>query len=64
MLLHEQHDKNISRIAVVGDEKWRDLMYAYSTKGFAKPRLNISFLTSLQKRARGCRRHNPWPLLA
>ncbi len=34
MLLHEQHDKNISRIAVVGDEKWRDLMYAFLAKGF------------------------------
>jgi len=34
MLLHEQHDKNISRIAVVGDEKWRDLMYAFLAEGF------------------------------
>ena len=29
-----QHDKEIARIAVVGDEQWRDLIYAFLAKGF------------------------------
>ena len=29
-----EHDKDIDKIAVVGDEKWRDLIYAFLAKGF------------------------------
>jgi len=29
-----QHDKEIAKIAVVGDEQWRDLVYAFLAKGF------------------------------
>jgi hypothetical protein len=29
-----QHDKDIAKIAVVGDEKWRDPIYAFLAKGF------------------------------
>jgi hypothetical protein len=29
-----EHDKDIAKIAVVGDEKWRDLTYAFLAKGF------------------------------
>jgi len=29
-----QHDQDIIKIAVVGDEQWRDLIYAFLAKGF------------------------------
>jgi stage II sporulation SpoAA-like protein len=29
-----EHDKDIARIAVVGEEEWRDLIYAFLAKGF------------------------------
>jgi hypothetical protein len=29
-----EHDKDIAKIAVVGDEEWRDLVYAFLAKGF------------------------------
>jgi stage II sporulation SpoAA-like protein len=29
-----EHDKYIARIAVVGEEEWRDLIYAFLAKGF------------------------------
>ena len=29
-----QHDKDIAKIAVVGDEQWRDFVYAFLAKGF------------------------------
>lgn len=29
-----EHDKDIAKIAVVGDDKWRDLVYAFLAKGF------------------------------
>jgi hypothetical protein len=29
-----EHDKEIARIAVVGEEEWRDLIYAFLAKGF------------------------------
>jgi hypothetical protein len=29
-----EHDKEIAKIAVVGDEEWRDLIYAFLAKGF------------------------------
>lgn len=29
-----EHDKNVARVAVVGEEQWRDLVYAFLAKGF------------------------------
>ena len=29
-----EHDNDITKIAVVGDEEWRDLVYAFLAKGF------------------------------
>jgi hypothetical protein len=29
-----EHDKDIAKIAVVGDEQWRSLVYAFLAKGF------------------------------
>lgn len=29
-----EHDQDIAKIAVVGDEKWRDFIYAFLAKGF------------------------------
>jgi stage II sporulation SpoAA-like protein len=29
-----EHDKDIAKIAVVGEEKWRDSFYAFLAKGF------------------------------
>lgn len=29
-----EHDKDIARIAVVGEEGWRDMIYAFLAKGF------------------------------
>jgi hypothetical protein len=29
-----EHDKEIEKIAVVGEEQWRDLVYAFLAKGF------------------------------
>ena len=29
-----EHDNDIVKIAVVGDEEWRDLVYAFLAKGF------------------------------
>jgi SpoIIAA-like len=29
-----EHDKDIAKIAVVGEEGWRDLVYAFLAKGF------------------------------
>lgn len=29
-----EHDKDIDKIAVVGDDKWRDFVYAFLAKGF------------------------------
>jgi hypothetical protein len=31
-----EHDKDIAKIAVVGDEKWRDEVYAFLAKGFRR----------------------------
>ncbi|MGE5219531.1 MAG: STAS/SEC14 domain-containing protein [Chloroflexota bacterium] len=34
-----EHDKDIGRIAVVGDEEWRDLVYAFLAKGFRQAQI-------------------------
>jgi SpoIIAA-like len=33
-LIISEHDEQIARIAVVGEERWRDLVYAFLAKGF------------------------------
>ena len=48
-----EHDIEIVKIAVVGDEQWRILSTRFSPKAFAKPRSNISFRPIWQKRASG-----------
>jgi hypothetical protein len=34
-----EHDKEISRIAVVGEEGWRDMIYAFLAKGFRQAQI-------------------------
>ena len=29
-----EHDKDVAKIAVVGEEQWRDFVYAFLAKGF------------------------------
>jgi hypothetical protein len=48
-----QHDQDIAKIAVVGDEQWCDLFVLFSRKDFALPPSNISFPWISRKRARG-----------
>lgn len=46
-----EHDKDIAKIAVVGDEKWRDLAYAFLAKGFRHAAVEY-FLTGDLAKAR------------
>ena len=46
------HDKDISKIAVVGEEKWRDLVYAFLAKGFRQAAVEY-FLPADLAKARG-----------
>jgi SpoIIAA-like len=57
------HDKDIAKIASWETNNGAISVTPFSPRDFAKPKSNISFLVISQKRARGCRRHNPWPLL-
>lgn len=34
-----EHDKDIGKIAVVGDEQWRDMIYAFLAKGFRQAQI-------------------------
>ena len=34
MFFAPEHDRNIEKIAIVGPEQWRDLVYAFAGKGF------------------------------
>jgi hypothetical protein len=36
LAFHEAHDKDIERIAIVGDEKWRDQALAFAGAGIRK----------------------------
>ena len=45
-------DKDISKIAVVGDEQWRDLVYAFLAKGFRQTSVEY-FLPADLAKARG-----------
>jgi SpoIIAA-like len=44
-----EHDKDISRIAVVGDEEWRDLIYAFLAKGFRQASVEYFLPADLAK---------------
>jgi len=46
------HDKDIVKIAVVGDEEWRDLIYAFLAKGFRQTLVEY-FLPGDLEKARG-----------
>ena len=44
-----QHDQEISKIAVVGDEQWRDLVCAFLAKGFRAAAVEYFVPTDLPK---------------
>lgn len=46
-----EHDNHIVKIAVVGDEEWRDLIYAFLAKGFRQAAVEY-FLPADLARAR------------
>ena len=48
-----QHDQDISKIAVVGDEQWRDLVCAFLAKGFRNAAIEYFVATDLARRALG-----------
>ena len=49
--IFDQHDGEISKIAVVGDEKWRDFAEAFLAKGFRQAAVEY-FLTEDLAKAR------------
>jgi hypothetical protein len=44
-----EHDKDIAKIAVVGDEEWRDLIYAFLAKGFRQAAIEYFLPGDLSK---------------
>ena len=44
-----EHDQDISRIAVVGDDKWRDSIYAFLAKGFRQAEVEFFLPGDLEK---------------
>jgi len=44
-----EHDKEIAKIAVVGDEQWRDMIYAFLAKGFRQAAVEYFLPTELAK---------------
>jgi hypothetical protein len=44
-----QHDQDIAKIAVVGDEQWRDLVCAFLAKGFRTAAVEYFVPTDLAK---------------
>jgi hypothetical protein len=44
-----EHDKDIAKIAVVGDEEWRDLIYAFLAKGFREAQIEYFLPNDLEK---------------
>jgi SpoIIAA-like len=44
-----EHDKDIVKIAVVGDEEWRDLVYAFLAKGFRQAQVEYFLPADLAK---------------
>jgi hypothetical protein len=47
-----EHDQDIAKIAVVGEEEWRDLIYAFLAKGFRQAAVEF-FLPADLAKARG-----------
>lgn len=43
------HDKDISKIAVTGDEQWRDLIFAFLAKGFRQAQVEYFPTADLAK---------------
>lgn len=44
-----QHDQNITKIAVVGEEQWRDSVYAFLAKGFRSAAIEYFLPAELTK---------------
>jgi hypothetical protein len=44
-----EHDQEIAKIAAVGDEKWRDLVYAFLAKGFRQAAVEYFLPADLAK---------------
>ena len=44
-----EHDKDISKIAVVGDEQWRDSVYGFLAKGFRQAEVEFFLPADLTK---------------
>lgn len=44
-----EHDKDIAKIAVVGDEQWRDFVYAFLAKGFRQAAVEYFLPADLAK---------------
>ena len=44
-----EHDQNISKLAVVGDEKWRDFAEAFLAKGFRQAQVEFFLPADLAK---------------
>jgi SpoIIAA-like len=44
-----EHDKDIAKIAVVGEEEWRDLVYAFLAKGFRQAQVEYFLPGDLAK---------------
>jgi len=47
-----EHDKDIAKIAVVGEEEWRDLVYAFLAKGFRQAAVEYFVPSDLDKARR------------
>jgi len=43
------HDKDIAKIAVVGEDKWRDFIYAFLAKGFRQAEIEFFLPADLAK---------------
>ena len=44
-----EHDKEIAKIAVVGEDKWRDSIYAFLAKGFRQAEVEFFLPGDLEK---------------
>jgi hypothetical protein len=44
-----EHDDSIVKIAVVGEEQWRDLVYAFLAKGYRQAKVEYFLPTDLAK---------------
>ena len=51
-----EHDQDMARIAVVGEEQWRDLSTRFLPKDFAPPRSSIFFPMISPRRRAGSKR--------